>query len=212
MIDLAAVSFAAAVACVATPDTARVFSQASTDSSYRATFEGGVGFATFIERAQRRKEQWESNYRNTAVPDALTTRARAAGGPWKLLVVAVDGCSDSVNTIPYIAKLVETIPGIELRIVDNEVGKAIMESHRTPDGRAATPTLILLDAGFEERGCFIERPAALRQWMTDRKAKSGDDGLFAGKMQWYDDDKGMQTMAEIVAILESAARGEKVCG
>jgi hypothetical protein len=212
MIDLLAVSFAAAVACIATPGTAPVSPVAETDSAYRRTFEGGVTFATFLQKAERRKEQWNANYSHTVVPDALAARARAAGGPWKLLVVAVDGCSDSVNTIPHIAKLIEAVPGIEMRIVDNEVGKGIMESHRTPDGRAATPTVILLDAAFEERGCFIERPAALRQWMTDRKSKSGDDGLFAGKMEWYDADKGTQTMAEIVAILESAARGDKTCG
>jgi hypothetical protein len=211
MIDLLAVSFAAAAACIAGPDVAPASTRATIDSSYRRTFEGGVSFSTFLERAERRKEQWNANYRNTVVPDALVARARATGGPWKLLVVAVDGCSDSVNTIPYIARLAEVVTGIELRVVDNEVGKGIMESHRTPDGRAATPTVILLDDNFEERGCFIERPAALRQWMADTKEKSGDGGLFTGKMQWYDDDKGVHTMSDIVAILESAARGGKAC-
>jgi len=212
MIDLLALSFATAAACLAGPDTAPSSMLAVIDSSYRRTFEGGVTFAAFLERAERRKEQWHANYQNTVVPDALVTRARATGGPWKLLVVAVDGCSDSVNTIPYIAKLAELVPGIELRIVDNEVGKAIMESHRTSDGRAATPTVLLLDDTFAERGCFIERPAALRQWMADTKEKSGEGNLFTGKMQWYDDDKGMHTMSDIVGILESAARGEQTCG
>ena len=209
MIDLLAVSFAAVVACTPAADGAPATPR---DTSHQRTYEGGVTFAAFLDRAERRKDQWNANYRNAVVPDALVARARAVGGSWKLLVVAVDGCSDSVNTIPYIAKLIDAVPGIEMRIVDNEVGKGIMESHRTPDGRPATPTVILLDAAFEERGCFIERPAALRQWMADHKAKSGDDGLFAGKMEWYDADKGVQTMTEIVATLESAARGKTMCG
>jgi hypothetical protein len=209
MIDLLAVSLAAAVACTPATDGAPA---ALPDTSHRSTYESGVSFATFLERAERRKDQWNANYRNTVVPDALAARARAVGGTWKLLVVAADGCSDSVNTIPYIAKLIDTVPGIEMRIVDSDAGKGIMDSHRTPDGRAATPTVIVLDATFEERDCFIERPAALRQWMADHKAKSGDDGLFSGKMEWYDADKGVQTMTEIVAILESAARGGTICG
>lgn len=209
MMDLFALSFAAAMACAPAANGAPA---APADTSHRRTYEGGVTFASFLERAERRKDQWSANYRNAVVPDALAARARAIGGSWRLLVVAVDGCSDSVNTIPYIAKLIEGVPGIEMRIVDNEAGKGIMESHRTPDGRPATPTVILLDAAFVERGCFIERPAALRQWMADRKAKSGDDGLFAGKMEWYDADKGGETMTEIVAMLEAAARGGTICG
>jgi hypothetical protein len=206
MIDLLAVAFAAACAAGSGADPG--LGGLPSDSTYQRIFESGVPFATFLERAERRKDQWTANYNRGVVPDVLVTRARAVTGPWKLLVVAVDGCSDSVNTIPYIAKLIESVPGIELRIVDNEVGKAIMDAHKTPDGRGATPTVLLLDAAYEERGCFIERPAALRQWMTDHKG----DGQFEGKMKWYDDDKGARTIEELVEILEAAGRGTPICG
>ena len=211
MIDLLSVTFAATMACIAGPAAVPALSRAGTDSSYQRIFESGIPFATFLERAERRKEQWATNYRIGAVPDALLTRARAVMGTWKVLVVAVDGCSDSVNTVPYIARLFEALPGVELRVVDSEVGKSIMESHRTPDGRAATPTVLLLDASFQERGCFIERPGLLRQLMSDQREKSGEGGLFEGKMKWYDDDKGAHTVEEMVAILEAAGRGESIC-
>ena len=211
MIDLLSLTFAATMACVAGPAAGPGLSFAGTDSTYQWIFESGIPFATFLERAERRKDQWAANYRIGAVPDVLLARARAVMGTWKVLVVAVDGCSDSVNTIPYIARLFEALPGVELRIVNSEVGKSIMESHRTPDGRAATPTVLLLDVSFEERGCFIERPGVLRQLMSDQREKSGEGGLFEGKMKWYDDDKGAHTVEEMVAILEAAGRGESIC-
>lgn len=184
------------------------------DSTYRGLFEEGVTYAQFMSRAQRRREQWEKNHSQAVVPDALLARARQAAttGPWKVLVVAVDGCSDSVNTIPYIARLVEQLAGVEMRIIDNNAGEAIMKSHRTPDGRAATPTVLLLDGGWKERGCWIERPAALLEWMSSRRGKVSDDDLFSGKMGWYDDDKGSATLADFVAVMEGAARGVAVCG
>lgn len=181
------------------------------DSVYRRLFERGVTMEQFLAAAKSRRDQWLRNYGDAVVPDVLVTKGGASAGPWKLLVVAVDGCSDSVNTIPYVAKLAEKLPGVELRIVGSDVGRPVMDGHRTPDGRSATPTIILLDDNYEERGCWIERPAELREWMLENKGKVKDSELVERKMAWYAADKGEKTMAEIAAMLEAAGRGERVC-
>lgn len=181
------------------------------DSTYRRLFEAGVTMEAFLATAKQRKEQWASNYGRGAVADAVLTTARTAPGPWKLLVVAVDGCSDSVNTVPYIARLTEQVMGIELRIIDSNVGRVVMDAHRTPDGRGATPTVILLDASYTERGCFIERPAELRDWILGNKGKQGDKDIFDHKMAWYDKDAGQQTIAEIAEMIAAAGRGQVKC-
>jgi hypothetical protein len=177
------------------------------DSTNRRLFDGGQRFAEFLAAAQQRKAQWEQNAARAAFPDALVARARAAGGPWKLLVIAVDGCSDSVNTIPYLARLMEQVPGVELRIIGSAAGRAIMEAHRTPDGRGATPTVLLLDADYVERGAWIERPSALQGWILAQKGVLDDAEVFTRKMRWYDEDQGRQTVEEIVALMERASRG-----
>lgn len=181
------------------------------DSTRRDLFEKGISFGDFLTKARQRKEQWERNYAQGAVPDALLARARGVGGTWKVLAVAVDGCSDSVNTIPYLARLAEHVVGMELRIVGSDVGRVVMEGHRTADGRAATPTVLLLDGEYLEAGCFIERPAELRRWMEGEKGKRGDDQLFSGKMVWYDENKGVATVSDFVEMLEAAARGGRLC-
>ena len=200
---------ACATPSVSTKESSTRDSRATTaaaDSAYRALFERGVDFPEFLKRAKSRKEMWDRNYESGTVADALVTRARAAaGGPWKFLVVAVDGCSDSVNTIPYIARLVEQLPGSELRVVGSDVGRAVMDAHRTPDGRSATPTLILLDADYEERGCWVERPPELQRWMIENKGKLEDSALFEHKMAWYAEDRGGKTVAAVVDAMEGGA-------
>jgi hypothetical protein len=183
----------------------------SVDSTYARLFAEGRTFADFLARAERRKEQWERNFKQAVIPDALLARARAARGPWKLLVVAVDGCSDSVNTIPYLAKLAEQLMGVELRIIGSDVGRGIMDAHKTPDGRGATPTVLLLDANHAERGCWVERPGALVSWLATEQSKRSADEQFEGKMQWYDADKGQRTLDDLVDMMEKAARGESAC-
>ena len=177
------------------------------DDELRAIYHAGRSYADFLGAATRRTELWEGNTERASEIDAeLIQRARAVGGTWYFLAVAVDSCSDSVSTIPYLAHLVDRVDGLNLRIVDSSVGRSIMETHRTPDGRAATPTVLLLDREFDEAGCFIERPPELQTWILENSEWSGQQ-VYERKMEWYDDDAGQGTVEAFVEMLEAAARG-----
>ncbi len=199
---LATLAFAPEPAC---PIAAPAFSPVGMASdSLRAIYESGQSFPEFLAAAERRKEMWEANYKAGEPVDAtMVARADAVGGTWHILVVAIDSCSDSVSTIPYLARLVEQVEGLEMRIVLPNVGKSVQEAHRTPDGRAATPTVVLLNPNWEVVGCFVERPVALREWL---EAHTGES-----KMDWYADDLGRTTVAQFVDVLEKAGHGEMRC-
>jgi hypothetical protein len=174
----------------------------STPSTLEELFRSGTAFPDFLAAAENRKDLWHSNWQRAAVPDGLLARARAVPGRWRILAIAVDGCSDSVNTIPYIAKLVELVDGLELRIVDSTAGRKVMEAHRTPDGRAATPTIVLLREDWSEAGAWVERPSKLQTWYIENKATLESSQLFEQKMKWYDQDAGAETVREIVELIE----------
>jgi len=181
--------------------------------AYRELWDAGQTFDQFLEDAERRRELWLENWATSEGVDPVQVeRARAAGSGWKVLAVAIDGCSDSVNTVPYLGRLASLVEGIDLRVVDSDDGRWIMEDNRTPDGRPATPTFVLLGPEFEKRGCFIERPAPLQTTLIANPDGLEDRSLYEWKMAWYDEDEGVSTVQEFVAILEAAARGETVCG
>lgn len=182
------------------------------DSVLVALYESGQDFATFHEKARSRRAMWDKNWTEGKVPDDVLAQARAIGGRWRLLVVAVDGCSDSVNTVPYVARLVELLPSIEMRIVLPGPGRPVQESHRTPDGRAATPTFVLIDAEGRDAGCWVERPAVLQESFLKAKAENGVDAWAGAKQGWYDTDAGASTLREIVAMIAAAASGSPTCG
>jgi hypothetical protein len=176
--------------------------------SLKATWQAGVTFGEFLAAAVERREQWIANYSTGAAVDAtMVSRAAAVKGSWRLLVVAIDSCSDSVSTVPWIARLVDQLDSVEMRIVNPETGRWIMEANRTPDGRAATPTVLLVDDEWQVRGCFIERPVALRAFMDTLP----DNRRSARKMDWYHQDAGRETVREIVEMMEAATRGEMIC-
>ena len=203
MITTVLLAIGATLCAVEPSHAAPVTSQVVIDSTYKALYESGTTFADFLANANARKEQWEGNYALKIAPDALVTRAAAAGSGWKLLVVTVPSCGDSVNSIPYLASLLDKVPTVEMRLINPTAGKAVQEAHRTPDGRAATPTVILLDAEFNERGCWVERPVPLLEAM-----KAPD---FGNRQEWYDKDRGASALEEIVQMIEAAHAGSVKC-
>lgn len=182
------------------------------DERLRELWGMGETFDDFLEGVDRRRELWEENWATSAgIAGEMVDRAVAAGGTWHVLVVAVDGCSDSVSTVPYFARLVERAPNLDMRIIDSDTGAEIMTAYPTPDGRRATPTFLLLDADFEPVGCFVERPMWLRDHIIENPDGLDRSGIFEMKMKWYADNEGRDTVREFVQIIEGAAAGRPVC-
>jgi hypothetical protein len=182
------------------------FCAAPVDSLDRL-FERGRTYQAFLESANARRETWLENTKAATVDPAVLARGRGVGGEWRLLIVAEDWCGDSANTIPYVARLIDSIPSIALRVVNSTDGRWVMERYRTPDGRAATPTVVLLNGAGDPVGCFIERPAALRKALAD----GGGKGTMTVLTEWRKQDAGRSTVLEIVELLEAAAQGTGRC-
>jgi len=174
-------------------------------------YRSGVDFAEFYAHADRRRELWTRRYERGTVDPALVERARSIGGRWRILAIAEAACSDSVNTIPFLALLVEAVPSLEMRVIGSAVGRPVMETHRTPDDRPATPTILLLDEAYEEAGCWVERPSELQTWAIEARPRLGDRTFLEQKMAWYEEDAGTSTVREVVEMLEAAAAGRPIC-
>ena len=163
----------------------------------------GIDFDVFLANADQRKELWQTNWLKSEPSDDWISRARSLAGNYRLLAVTVDACSDSVNTIPYIAGLVKHIDQLELQIVNPRIGRVIMDTYRTPDGRGATPTVVILDENFGVVGVWVERPLPLQDWWISNPNIS-DHTKVQRKQSWYDWDTGAHTIREIVELLEAA--------
>jgi len=172
-------------------------------------YESGESFAEFLASVEKREDQWNDHYQNGVVPEELLRRARAAGS-FRMLVVTEDWCSDSAYTIPYVAKLVGEVEGLSMRLIGKEQGKQLMRFRLTPDYRAATPTIVLLDESGQDVGCWVERPSELQDWFQANKRELEHDELYGQKYEWYEKDAGLSTLREIVELLEAAADGRPI--
>lgn len=184
---------------------------APVDSTWLALYSSGQTFPDFLAAAKARREGWLRLADSARVSDALLARARSVGGTWRLLVVAIDACGDSMNSVPYLARLAASVPGMELRIVLPKDGRAVQEAHKSVDGRNATPTIVLLDADGRDRGCVVELPRQLRMWAHSVRGKVSADSLHAGIRAFYAANRGEAIVTEAVEMLEAAKANRVLC-
>lgn len=173
------------------------------DPDYRALYTQGIGFSDFLEQARARREEWRTRYGAASLPDGLAARMRALPARRQILVVAEDWCGDSAQTIPYVARLAESAPDrLALRVVNATAGRPVMDAHLTPDGRGATPTVIVLDENGRMLGAWVERPSTAQRWFLEQQKSTMQQPLHEQLVKWYEDDGGRSALAEIAAILE----------
>jgi hypothetical protein len=174
---------------------------------YAGVYARGMPYAAFLEGVTARADDWRRNSSAAVVEGAASDQVGRLAAKRKLLVITEASCSDSVGTVPYLARLVELAPGrLEMRLVNSKVGRAVMEAHRTPDGRAATPTVIVLDEDGGFVGAWVERPAELQKWHIEQQATASSRQLLPQKMKWYADDAGRSTIAEVLALATRDAK------
>ncbi len=205
---------AALVALASTPARAAAMSArcaVAADSTLLALFSSGQSFPDFLAAAKARREGWLKMADSARVDDALVARAKAVGGTWHLLVVAIDACGDSMNNVPYLAKLSESVPGLDLRIVLPVNGRPVQDTHRSLDGRTATPTIVLLDSTGNDVGCIVELPREIRDWAHGVRGTVSSDSLHAGIRSFYAANRGVAITTEAVEMLEAAKAGSPRC-
>jgi hypothetical protein len=169
---------------------------------YAALWANATPFHSFLENVRARQEQWRTRFANAAIDAGALTSARALPSKRHILAVAEDRCSDSAWAVPYLAKLAAAVPEkIELRVIGRAQGSRIQSEHLTPDGRRATPTIIVLDDKDAFIGAWVERPAELQTWFVENKAKVSSDELHQHLDEWYTADAGKTTVSEVLAIL-----------
>lgn len=168
-----------------------------------AMYSLGATWDQYLSSTRVQRETWLKNAARD-VPPGLVDRFKRAGNGLRLLVITADWCGDSVHSVPYIAKLASRA-GIELRVVDFKTGKPIMDAHHTPDGRASTPTVVLL-RGDQEVAVWVERPAALQWWYLGMADQISEAERLERKLSWYEWNRGSDALTEIVVLAEQTAR------
>ena len=170
---------------------------------FRELWQAGLTFAAFVDAANpMHRGLWRSLYRLAKIPAWAVVPDGT--GPRHFLALAEDWCGDAVNTLPVVARWVESRPGFELRLLRRDEHPAVMDRYLT-NGARAIPIVVALDAAFRELGHWGPRPRELQEWvMANRKAMPADE-RYREVRRWYAVDRGHATIREILQAAGLAA-------
>lgn len=170
----------------------------------RARYDEALRVPAYLETVVKYADLWRGVYRTTAVAPDAVERLRSVPGEWLLLALSEDWCSDAVSTLPVIGRLAEAV-GIDMRVLGRDANPDIMDAHLT-SGTRSIPVVMVLDGVCREHGWWGPRPAALQRWVRNEATLLPKEERTRRKRAWYARDRGRTAVAEILEMVERAAR------
>ncbi len=167
---------------------------------YRAAWT----FPSYLASVRRSREFWQEIYRRATVPEDLLGAARALPGRWYLLALSEDWCGDCVSTLPYLARLAEAVPNLEMRVLSRDGNPDLMDAHLS-DGSRSIPVVLILDESFQEVGWWGPRPKPLQELFLREVKSLPKPERFPRLRAWYARDRGRTTLAEVIAAIPAPA-------
>lgn len=171
------------------------------------TFLGGEKFAVLLAREKKNSLLWDALYKRAKVSGSVVDRAKGIRHPWHLLVLSEDWCGDSINTLPWIERLTEAVPLIDMRIISCDANPDIMDRHLTGISRSI-PVIMVLDKDHVERGWWGPRPGPLQRWVIGYGLALPKDERYREVRAWYARDHGETALNELLDIIERAESSE----
>ena len=174
-------------------------------TDFRALWDLALSYEAFLAASDlKHRGLWEGLHRLARIPDwALVAVPGDAGR--RLLVLAEDWCGDASNTIPVLARLADSAPGVELRILRRDEHPELMDRYLT-NGARSIPIVIALDRHFRELGHWGPRPRALQSWVLAERARGvPKEELYPSVRKWYARDHGETTLREVLETAQLAA-------
>ena len=164
-------------------------------------FREGATFGEVLARPKDNSDLWQAVYKRAQVTEEAKQRVAALHRNWHLLVINEDWCGDSVNILPYIARLEEASPHIEMRIIGRDANRDLMDAHLTGKSRSI-PVAIVYDENFVEKGWWGPRPGPLQKWVLTEGLALPRPDRYRHIRTWYARDRGATLVSEILSIIE----------
>ncbi len=176
---------------------------------YRERFDSGWTFEEYVDDVvEKHRDLWQAVYRRAGLPEEVQGRVQEISSTWKLLALSEDWCGDAVNSLPWVARLAEASPALDLRVISRDGNPEIMDAHLWGGRSRSIPVVILLNEDYEEVDWWGPRPSELQDWVLGEGQSLPTRERYREVRRWYARDGGQAILDEVLAMVPS----EVPCG
>lgn len=155
-------------------------------------------YRQYVELNHKRQDRWLK--KGEILPETLSA-INSISSPQKWVLITEPWCGDAAHLSPFIAKMAELNPNIDLTIQLRDSGSEI-DNYLTNGGKSI-PKLIVRNDKNEDVFVWGPRPAEAQKIHTDNL--TSDKSIEEKKVElqkWYNQDKGVAMQAEIASLLK----------
>lgn len=154
----------------------------------------------FMEYAKLNWSRMNRWLKNGAVSDEASQKIKNITDKQKWVLITEPWCGDAAHSVPFIAKMAEQNPHIELEIQLRDSGSEI-DSYLTNGGKSI-PKLIIRDTAGNDLNVWGPRPSSCQDIYNKSKAEGLEmDDLKVTLQKWYNEDKGKVVQQEITSLI-----------
>jgi hypothetical protein len=123
-------------------------------------FEQGLTLAEYIGQMAVNRDRFVEALEETELEPKDTGVIERLGAVRRLLVITEDWCGTCLSHVPFVAKLVESRPGIEMRFFPRDANLDLMDQYLKQGRYRSIPVFAFFDEQMNEVARFLEcRPA-----------------------------------------------------
>lgn len=119
-------------------------------------FAQGLPIPEYVAQMQTNQDAFTRLLAEAPVRPEDREALRALGRKIKILVITEDWCPDSLRTIPAVARLVDGLPEVELRVFLRDDNPDVMDQYLKRGQFRAIPVFAVFDEEMNEVGRMIE--------------------------------------------------------
>ncbi|MEL7119401.1 MAG: thioredoxin family protein [Bacteroidota bacterium] len=149
--------------------------------------------------------------RRAKLDDETIQRLIESTEPMTWLVLTEGWCGDAAQVVPYLVKMTDELPNVDIKFILRDQHLDIMDAFLTNGGRSI-PKVIFLDKDNKVLGSWGPRPNDLQDlFLSEREViktlpkeeqKEANYELKTELQRWYTKDKGIHTQQDVVSELQ----------
>jgi hypothetical protein len=136
-------------------------------------FATGLTWKDYLAQMGETRARTEENYHRAALTPEERQFFAGIHQARYALMLAENWCGDVHRNSPFLARVVEAMPGCELRVLFRDQNLDLADCYLN-NGYRSIPVLAFFDEHWNEIGRWIERPHAATQRMFQIRAKTTD--------------------------------------